>query len=190
MRFSSGLFRATLGTGFMFVVLAHSFAQEAVSPSSESKAVDASASATLPDAPQPLSDTALVQPLDWRDSTIQAGAAPANPTAQSSSQQSADRPAAAPASLLLPSPAIACRGWRARRQQCWWSPPTRVASLFHLRQLHLCHCCRCTVPFSFFSSVAMQQNGSSKTWCSFFSASSSQQNSPSKQQEHQRVMGA
>jgi hypothetical protein len=90
MRFSSGLFRATLGTGFMLVALTHSQAQEAVSPPAESKSVDATTLATLPNAPQPLSDAALVKPLDGRDSTIQTAATPANSTAQSSSQQSAD----------------------------------------------------------------------------------------------------
>ena len=41
MRFSSGFFRATLGTGLLLVALAHSFAQEAVNAPAGSKAVDA-----------------------------------------------------------------------------------------------------------------------------------------------------
>jgi hypothetical protein len=91
MRFSSGFFRATLGTGLLLVALAHSFAQEAVNAPAGSKAVDATAPATLPDAPEPLSDAALVKQLDGRDSTTQAQSAPATSTTQSSSsQQSAD----------------------------------------------------------------------------------------------------
>lgn len=92
MRFSSGLFRATLGTGFMIVGLAHSFAQEAVSPPAESKAADATTLTTIPNAPEPLSYTALVKPLDGQVSTaqIQSEAAPASSTPQSSSKQSVD----------------------------------------------------------------------------------------------------
>ncbi len=47
--------------------------------------------ATLPDAPEPLSDAALMKPQDGQDSTIQTPTAPATSTTQSSSsQQSAD----------------------------------------------------------------------------------------------------
>jgi hypothetical protein len=88
MHLGSWLFRATLGTGFVLVALSQSPAQETVSIPAESKSVEVAAAAILPDAPMPLSDVPLVMPLEWRDTTIQADAAPAQSTSQSSSQQS------------------------------------------------------------------------------------------------------
>ncbi len=89
MYFGSCLFRATLATGFMLLSLPPQFfAQAAISVSVQTKAVEATVTAP-PDAPQPQSDAALIDPLAQRFSTSQTDSPQDNSGSQSSSQQSA-----------------------------------------------------------------------------------------------------
>jgi hypothetical protein len=88
MLLGSRLFCATLGTSAMLVALSPSLAPQTASIPAESKSADIRAAATLPEAPVPLSDAALVNPLEQQDATTQTDAAHANSTSQSSSQQS------------------------------------------------------------------------------------------------------
>jgi hypothetical protein len=87
MRLGSCLFRATLGTGLMLVALSPSRAQETVGIPAESKSIEVTAAASLPDAPLPLSD-ALVNAPSWRDSTVQFSSSSQSPPQQPDANKS------------------------------------------------------------------------------------------------------
>jgi hypothetical protein len=87
MRFGSCLFRATLAMGFMLLASpSYFFAQATISVSAETTPVRVTV-AELPEAPQPQSDAALVEPLPLQSSTSQTAPAQDNPSSQSAPQQ-------------------------------------------------------------------------------------------------------
>jgi hypothetical protein len=89
MRLGSCLFRATLGTAFMLVALCQSPAQETVSIPAESKSVEVSPAASLPNAPQPLSDAVLVNLPDGPGSPVQTSSSSQSSSPQSDADKSA-----------------------------------------------------------------------------------------------------